>query len=327
MTSVRSEATQFLSCDWGSSTFRLRLANRMGEVQAAVKSDAGASQWREDAPHARAERFYDCLRTHIARLAEAAGRNLAGLPVVISGMATSTHGWQEVPYAPLPCRLDGRDLGCIRHTLEDGRAALFVGGIRSDRDVMRGEECELLGLFHAYSHDDLRENCTVILPGTHAKHVRICQGTIAAFRTCMTGEVYGLLARHSVLARSLEIPRSDAPLSEAFEEGLATCRAEPLIAALFQVRARALLAHLAPSAAGEFLSGLLIGYECLALADWAGTGPVLLAAGEALARRYARGLRGTSLSGRVKTVDSATVERSVPLAHALLLHGHEERGI
>jgi 2-dehydro-3-deoxygalactonokinase len=58
-----------------------------------------------------------------------------------------------------------------------------------------------------------------VLPGTHSKWATVRAGRVTGFRTFMTGEVYGLFSRHSILARTLD---ADAPLDEAaFRRGVA----------------------------------------------------------------------------------------------------------
>jgi len=59
----------------------------------------------------------------------------AGLPVVISGMASSSIGWRELPYAPLPFSLTG----CDAVWAEIQPAFYLVSGVASRDDMMRGE--------------------------------------------------------------------------------------------------------------------------------------------------------------------------------------------
>jgi 2-dehydro-3-deoxygalactonokinase len=70
-------------------------------------------------------------------------------------------------------------------------------------------------------------------------------GRVTGFRTYMTGEFYGLLSQHSILARTLE---ADAPLDEAmFLHGVTRAReGEGLLHNAFGVRALALFDRLSP---------------------------------------------------------------------------------
>ncbi len=133
---------------------------------------------------------------------------LAGAPIAISGMASSSIGWQELPYARLPMSLDGsgllwRDaeplsLGDTEHRV------ILVSGARTDTDVLRGEETEVIGLFNLGELEQFQARSLVIKPGTHSKHVQVADGQLVDFATFMTGELFDVLSRHSILRYSIE---------------------------------------------------------------------------------------------------------------------------
>ena len=165
-------------------------------------------------------------------------------------------------------------------------------------DVIRGEETQLLGLLRQQPGLD----GVACLPGTHSKWVRLQAGRMVAFHTAMTGELFALLRDHSVLRHSMTALTA-AATSDAFARGVHRSLEHPgrLIATLFEVRAAALL-HGATDGA-DFLSGLLIGAELAACANW--TGPVSLVASGALGESYRQAL---TLAGRtVQPVDAAAV--------------------
>ena len=168
---------------------------------------------------------------------------------------------------------------------------------------MRGEEVQIAG---ALAARDLAD-AVVVLPGTHAKWARVCGGRITAFRTHVTGELYAVLRRHSLLGQLM--PDESAPAAAeveadtdaratAFAHGLALARgAAPgeLTHQLFAVRTLGLDGQLPAAALPELLSGLLIGHELVAALAWldceghAGV-PLLLVGEGALSRRYADAL-------------------------------------
>ncbi|HEX9447618.1 MAG TPA: 2-dehydro-3-deoxygalactonokinase, partial [Dongiaceae bacterium] len=127
-------------------------------------------------------------------------------PVIMSGMVGSKLGWQEVPYQPTPVALHdfGKHLTRIDETLAGpfwaGRCWIAPGVADKSAlqpDVMRGEECQLLGaLLQSTAEDGI-----FILPGTHAKWVRVEAGRIVSFRTYMTGEIFGLLRKSGTLSQ------------------------------------------------------------------------------------------------------------------------------
>ena len=70
--------------------------------------------------------------------------SLDDVPVVISGMASSTIGLRELPYKPLPFAADGSDLVAeiLAPTVDFKHATLLISGVSSTDDVMRGEILE-----------------------------------------------------------------------------------------------------------------------------------------------------------------------------------------
>ncbi|MDP2333717.1 MAG: 2-dehydro-3-deoxygalactonokinase [Reyranella sp.] len=209
----------------------------------------------------------------------------AGTVCLISGMAGSRQGWIEAPYVACPAGPD--ELRRRLHWIEPGRIAL-VPGLSDEQgdvpDVMRGEEVQIFGAMRLAG---LAEGLFV-LPGTHSKWATVRNGRVTGFRTCMTGEFYGLLSQHSILARTLE---ADAPLDEAaFLRGV-TCagNGEGLLHNAFGVRALALFGRLSPAESASYLSGLLIGEE-LHLQELPAGGKVIAIGAPALAARYALAL-------------------------------------
>src|SRR6185312_11764655 len=125
-------------------------------------------------------------------------RSLQGVPLVISGMATSSIGLREIPHRPMPFALDGSDLRVERVQFESGKfgPTLLIPGVRTEEDMMRGEEVQVIGANARGEEGD----ATIILPGTHSKHVNVERGQAVTLKTFMSGEFFELLARHSILA-------------------------------------------------------------------------------------------------------------------------------
>jgi 2-dehydro-3-deoxygalactonokinase len=125
-----------------------------------------------------------------------------------------------------------------------------------------------------------------VLPGTHSKWAVVRGGRITGFHTFMTGEVYGLFSRHSILARTLDV---DAPFDEAaFRRGVARAgNGESLLHNAFGVRALALFDRLSPAESASYLSGLLIGEE---LGRQKLPGEVIVIGASTLVERYALAL-------------------------------------
>jgi 2-dehydro-3-deoxygalactonokinase len=188
-------------------------------------------------------------------------------------MAGSTIGWVEVPY--LDCPADAATLAAGLHWIEgqDPPVAIVPGlrgpGVDGGPDVMRGEETQAIGWI-AEGESRGRGRHVICHPGTHAKWVLIEDGRIVRFVTAMTGELFSVLTRHSVL-RCEEGP--DDP--RAFAQGLAVAGdGSALAARLFTARARVVGGGgLKPDGVRSYLSGVLIGSEVAST-------PALLKAGE-----------------------------------------------
>jgi 2-dehydro-3-deoxygalactonokinase len=210
--------------------------------------------------------------------------------VVLAGMVGSRSGWVETGYVPCPVdpSVLSRSLVSVESNLADCR---IVPGVRSDDDVMRGEETQLLGA-------GVRDGC-VVLPGTHSKWAMMEAGRIASIRTVMTGELYALLLNHSLIGQLA----GDGSDPEAFARGVKRSRAEPSLATtLFSARSAVLLGQLAQKGVRDYLSGLLIGAEVATMARGA---DALTIIGEgALTQRYCTAL---SLCGvqQVEVIDGA----------------------
>src|SRR5436190_23871443 len=95
----------FLSCDWGTTSFRLRLVSgSQGRIVREIREAIGIKALYEEASrngaHSevdRAKTFSAFLRSELDAMRE--GPPGPELPLVISGMASSSVGWRELPYA------------------------------------------------------------------------------------------------------------------------------------------------------------------------------------------------------------------------------------
>ncbi|TGE29315.1 2-dehydro-3-deoxygalactonokinase [Hymenobacter metallicola] len=320
-----AELTHFLSCDWGTSSFRLKLVEWPGlRVVATSTSDEGNAatfkQWQQagQPPERRLGFYLSILHRHVQKLEAEFGHPLAGTPVVVSGMASSTVGMLELPYKDFPFATDGTDLTTklLPATAEFSHPVLLISGVKTPDDVMRGEEVQLVGChLPATAEDQL-----FLHPGTHAKHVTVRRGQAVALQTYMTGEFFALLSQQSILAAAVE--KADdfqAPAHrQAFEQGVRTSQDINLLHAAFLVRTNQLFDKLSKSENFYYLSGLLIGYELSSFpADF--TGAVVLAGEEALVQPYEAALALLGLTGRVASVTTHGAEEVTLRGQAVVL--------
>ncbi|MGG7516737.1 2-dehydro-3-deoxygalactonokinase [Allorhizobium undicola] len=264
--------------DWGTSNFRIWLVDSegivLGEGQSADGMSATAAQ----------NRFAAVLEEHLEAL-----NAPPFLPVVIAGMAGARAGWLEAPYVETPTALTDLHL----HTVcpQAARKVHILPGLCQKQtgpfDVMRGEETQLAGVIAGGI-----ETGIIAMPGTHCKWVDLEQGIVKRFRTAMTGELFDLIGKQSILR--LSIPAEATELNgEAFDQAVseALSPAFSLPTGLFSIRAAALLTAPAENEAASRLSGLLIGAEIAGMrAFFEGGKTVHIVASARLSALYARAL-------------------------------------
>lgn len=277
-----------LACDWGTTNLRAWALDGAGGVVANKDFDLGVSRLK---PGEAAERFEAEVRPALGA---------EGLPAILCGMVGSNLGWRAVAYADAPAGLPelARAMSAVAPAVQIV-PGVRCEGIAGSPDVMRGEETQLLGWV---SQDPGRSKGRYVVchPGTHAKWVLIEDGRIARFVTAMTGELFAVLGKHSVL-------KSDAPADDAhaFAAGLeAAGDGSALAARLFTARARVVGGKAPAESTPSYLSGLLIGAEVAAVPRLLGVGadePVALLGDAALCGFYRRALERRR--GAVETFD------------------------
>jgi 2-dehydro-3-deoxygalactonokinase len=158
---------------------------------------------------------------------------------------------------------------------------------------MRGEETQVFGALAL--EPSLTEQALVILPGTHSKWVRTQYASITGFTTLMTGELYAILRKHSILGSDLPVHAPEPPYDEAaFDRGVKTARdsgAAGVLRHLFSARALVMAKRLEICQVPSYLSGLLIGEEwrIAHTAGWLDSDtPLRLVAEATLGLRYLR---------------------------------------
>lgn len=262
--------------DWGTSSFRLWLLDADGAVLAERRSDEGMIRAAETG-------FAAILTAHLTAIGAA-----VDLPVLVCGMAGARQGWLEAPYLDVPGPLAGLATQAVR--VPGHRDVRILPGLaqRQPRpDVMRGEETQLAGLAAAGNAG------LVCMPGTHCKWVTLEMDRVARFQSAMTGELFALLSRQSILRHATAGVRPADPAAPAFLAAVDRGLADParLSLDLFEIRAGQLLGVHAPEEGAERLSGLLIGAEVGAAIRDAFDGPVNLVGQGGLGPLYAAALR------------------------------------
>lgn len=271
-----------IGLDWGISSFRAYLMDDKGEVVDSVASQSGIM-------HVGERSFEEVLQASIGSWLS----RYPDAPILACGMIASPQGWIEAPYVSCPAG----PAELVKHLCsvetQAGRKIWFVPGVmcRAEDhtpDVMRGEETQIFG---AVQNDSKR--CSFILPGTHSKWALVEEGLIVWFATFMTGELFAVLCKHSILGRLMEEGGHD---DGAFLMGL-ECSGRGmnskagLLNKLFSVRSRGLFEEIPKTALKSYLSGLLIGAEVTEATRQIKDKSLMRLIGEPrLLRRYAKAL-------------------------------------
>jgi 2-dehydro-3-deoxygalactonokinase len=308
----------FLSCDWGTSSFRLRLVDmRRPLVIEQVTSQYGIAtaynEWKESGVD-REEFYLRYLQQNIALLSERTSRALHDTPVVISGMACSSIGIKELAYAPLPFAIEGDD--ALIHQLETGAGfsnkCWLISGASNGRDVMRGEETQMVGLA-ALAAEKNDESIIYIFPGTHSKHIRVSAAKIVDFKTYMTGELFNVVKTGSILRDAVQVAElanteSDAFL-RAFNLGVARSGADNILNTLFSVRINQLFKYLTREENYFYLSGIFIGTELRSLLRHPDV-HIRLCSGSNMFRLYQLAVEKIGLADHTEIISAEIVDHS-----------------
>jgi 2-dehydro-3-deoxygalactonokinase len=143
-------------------------------------------------------------------------------------MVGSAQGWREAPYVRCPADTQTLAVQSVSVPNKLGKAILIAPGIVFDEpgqlpDVMRGEEIQIAGAL--LQNPQWAARSCIVLPGTHSKWAQIENGKIVRFATYLTGELFAVLSKHSILGRLMLEPTvsTDSKMETdiaAFEPGL-----------------------------------------------------------------------------------------------------------
>ena len=210
-------APDWIAADWGTSHLRLWMMQGDAPVR-RIDDPRGMSKLSPDG--------YEAV------LLELLGDSLTGpTDVIICGMAGARQGWKEAPYASVPCAIPSE--GIPVPTSDPRLRVRILPGMSQSAppDVMRGEETQIGGFLAAESGFD----GVLCLPGTHTKWVHVSAAEVVSFRTFMTGEMFDLLSKQSVLRFSVGEGWEQDTFLEAVDQAMG--RPATVAADLFAIRA------------------------------------------------------------------------------------------
>ena len=283
----------FVAVDWGTSNLRVSLLDDNGAVLTKRQSDRGMAQLSRD-------EFEPALLDLIG--GELPANKVT--PVMCCGMVGSRQGWAEARYVSVPCNAPGGELA-TRVQSKDARISTWIlPGVQQvgPDDVMRGEETQIAG----FLAQNPKFDGVVCLPGTHTKWVRVSAEEIVSFQTFMTGELFALLSKKSVLRHSVD--------SEDFDQSVflnavsdAMSRPQSIAAKLFGLRAAHLVSNQSLTHAKSSLSGYLVGLELAGSRPyWLGMDIALIGA-PALCEIYQDGLEAQGCLAKSYSAEDMTL--------------------
>ncbi len=306
---------EFISIDWGTSRFRMSWVTASGQhTRHSFRSDHGVKQIFHECQTqnlAQSKYFLDFLiKTITANFPDLDST----LPIIISGMASSSIGVEELPYAKTPFSSQGESIVYKEVGHPDlGNKIYIISGVATDSDVMRGEETQMIGICNSINSV---EDLILILPGTHSKHIFITNQEMIDFRTYLTGELFEVILKHSVLKNSIGKVEFDESAHQWIRAGARDGTTTKLLNHLFQIRASHVLQKSDPKANYFYLSGLLVANELINLKSNKNI-QILLAASKPLDSIYE--MVAKTLELPIKIIENDIIDKSVFSGHDQIL--------
>lgn len=241
---------KLICVDWGSSNFRAFLLDDKAELVDSIYFDKGILELKPDEFEPI---LFDLLKYW------------PSTPIILAGMVGSLKGWRNVKYITCPVKMQDLSQNLTHIINTQNRQVAIIAGVETGAtgaqyDVARGEETQVMGAIEMIGQS-LEKQAVFCLPGTHSKWMRIVDKSIVDFSTHMTGELYDLLIKHSILAPQ---PTSAAKIQDddAFIKGVKCAKADGGLAHhIFSARTNMLNGELQPDEIKPYLSGILIGTE------------------------------------------------------------------
>ena len=234
----------WVALDWGTSNFRAYLMDNNNVID-QVSTQEGMKFIDQN-------EFEKILIKNID-----AWNNKFDIKVIIaSGMVGAKQGWIEVPYINSPC--DIRNVNFKTFKILDDTNIHILSGVSqfNPSDVMRGEETQIAG----FLLNNVDFNGSICLPGTHSKWVNMNSYNIQEFTTFLTGELYEIVKKYSILNHSLNTTELDDEIVKSSAK-LIIENPSFISNKLFEIRADNLLKNSNQTSNNSKLVGYLLGIE------------------------------------------------------------------
>ncbi|MGJ8694144.1 MAG: 2-dehydro-3-deoxygalactonokinase [Thalassotalea sp.] len=286
ITNKQALTISHLIIDWGTTNFRVFAIDTDGTLVGEQQLAMGFLQIPD-------KQFAQSLEQVLTKWLD----NYKSLPIYMAGMVGSPQGWKSVDYITTVADCDALAKNVLQFKLPWGATATIIPGVSHKTgddtyDVMRGEEVQLFGLARLVN----KTSFNAILPGTHSKHAFFKDDALQSFSSYMTGELFSIISKYSILGNSLPAQVDD---ESAFLKGVLAGDTSNLTSVLFSARTHRLFKNIAESSVFDYLSGLLIGNELKDLADQ----DVYLIGGQSLSKRYQSACNALNISSSIVSGD------------------------
>ena len=244
---------KFIAVDWGGSNFRAYAIDINGEVRQRTKAHQGVLRIKD-------ENYSGTIK----RLLGKWFNKYPGVPIVMSGMVGSSHGWQEIEHVEAPVsmyELANYIEKVFNHRFD--RDIYIVPGVKAYRkngvsfDEMRGKEVQVFGALQEIENKDKKQ--LICLPGSHSKWVEVNDGVITDIHTFVTGELISLLSRTTLISTFIQCSNYDA---EGFAKGLEVAKdSKSILSDLYTVYTEGASENVPHMQLSSYLSALIIASE------------------------------------------------------------------
>jgi 2-dehydro-3-deoxygalactonokinase len=303
----------FISVDWGTSNLRIRFVSEQDfQIKGEYLYDHGLKKVNKIWEKSK-DIFPNKKKFLLDKLLEYIDKTLfehANIKnIIISGMASSSIGVQELDYSTIPFDLFNPNI-ILKKIEWKEKIISLISGIKKSDDVMRGEETQVIGITDEFINQD---NVLIIIPGTHSKHIYCNKGIITDFKTFMTGEIFNCLCENTILSQSIEYDNFKEEYEISFLNGLDQIKKGfSLINAAFKLRTNDLFKKKSKRDNYHFLSGLLLGEELLKL-DLRKTNKIVVYANPKLAKIYTTALKHLETKKEIICVPEKKLAKSQAL--------------
>lgn len=306
----------FVSCDWGTTNFRLKLvAFDSLEVVRETSSANGVKRLYQSFLKQKDKNQFDFFKDSLMCQLTSFLSKDEHYPIIASGMVSSSIGMYELPYANFPFHSSNESL--ITHKLElNSKIKLtLISGVKSKSGVMRGEETQAIGLDHFLK---MIPKGTLLLPGTHSKHLSFNGGCFTDLKSFMTGELFEVISQKTILSSSIKLASQKSFVKDEFLKGVQLGLRGKLSSSLFSIRAKHLENTSGVIENYFFLSGLLIGDEIAYLTKKKDE-TIVLACQESIFYLYEAALKSSIEMGRLVVIGTQDYETAVLIGQKKIL--------